>query len=358
MNNRTARWLLALLALSAILGSFAAGANGDPSSPAWRRPELEYLEAVNRVGPPQDPQVLFLLMGQYASANLHREGAERLSALLKEFEPRLSNQQKALYLAAIGALRAGHANQVPLLRRFGWVKDTISILEDAKQKSGGNIYVVRWISGVVYAQLPGMFGKRQSARDDLNWCLQHTDKAPHPGWTREVYFNLAKLLKEDGDAVKAQQFLRLSGFPDFDKPVTVTAPNSVDRANGHTFSARAHRRGRAEEDLCPVRLRVHRVLLRRVGGRAGIDRDRRGHAPRLGAGGLRGAASLRARLAGAYDDPGHALALGPCGRASLLPEREPALEVLRACQLSRGNHTLGRCAAEVRQAVLRRALRA
>jgi glyoxylase-like metal-dependent hydrolase (beta-lactamase superfamily II) len=97
---------------------------------------------------------------------------------------------------------------------------------------------VRWVSGVVYAQLPGVFGKRQSARDDLNWCLQNTDKAPHPGWTREVYFNLARLLKEDGDALKAREFLRLSGFPDFDKPVTVTAPNSVDRATGHAFSGK------------------------------------------------------------------------------------------------------------------------
>jgi hypothetical protein len=125
-----------------------------------------------------------------------------------------------------------------LLRRFGWVKETIGILEDAKEKSGGKIYVVRWISGVVYAQLPGVFGKRQAARDDLNWCLQNMDKAPHAGWAREVYFNLAKLLKADGDALKAQEFLRLSGFPDFDKAVTVTSPNFIDRATGNAFSSR------------------------------------------------------------------------------------------------------------------------
>jgi glyoxylase-like metal-dependent hydrolase (beta-lactamase superfamily II) len=233
-----ARWMLVLLALGTILGSLAAGGNGDSSSTTWRRPELEYLKAVNSAGPPQDPQLLFLLMGQYANANLHVEGAQYLSARLKEFGPRLSDAQKSLYLSAIGTLRAGHANEVSLLGRYGWVKDTIGILEDAKQKSGGNIYVVRWMSGVVYAQLPGVFGKRQAARDDLNWCLQNTDKAPHPGWTREVYFNLAKLLKEDGDAVKAQQFLRLSGFPDFSKLVTVTTPSSVDPATGHAFSAR------------------------------------------------------------------------------------------------------------------------
>ena len=232
------RWSLALLAVGTIVGSLAAGDSGEASAVGSHRPELEYLEAVNRAGPPQDPQLLFLLMGQYANANLHREGAERFSALLKEFDPRLSDEQKSLYLSAIGALRAGYANQVPLLRRVGWVRDTIGILEDAGQKSGGNVYLVRWVSGVVYAQLPGMFGKRQAARDNLDWCLRNADKAPHPGWTREVYFNLGRLLKDDGDPLKAREFLRLSGFPDFDKTVTVTAPNSVDRVTGHAFSGK------------------------------------------------------------------------------------------------------------------------
>ncbi len=231
------RFLVGLTLAGAIAVPFAMDKDGGtPRGTA--RPELEYLKAVNRTGPPQDPQLLFLLMGQYANANLHREGAEQISALLKEFGPRLSDAQKSLYLSAIGALRAGHANEVFLLRRYGWVQDTIGILEDAREKSGGNIYVVRWISGVVYAQLPGVFGKRQSAKDDLDWCLQNMDKAPHPGWAREVYFSLAKLLKEDGDDIKARELLRLSGFPDFDKPVTVTAPNSVDRVAGHTFSGR------------------------------------------------------------------------------------------------------------------------
>ena len=238
MAKRVSLWLPALLAVAAIAGSFAASGKDTSSATTWHRPELEYLKAVNRIGPPQDPELLFLLMGQYANANLQREGADYLSALLKEFEPRLSNPQKALYLSAIGLLRATHASEVPLLHRYGWVKETIGILEDAKEKSGGNIYVVRWISGVVYAQLPGVFGKKQAARDDLNWCLQNLDKAPHPAWAREVYFNLARLSREDGDARAAQEFLRLSGFSEFEKPVTVTAPNSVERATGHTFSAR------------------------------------------------------------------------------------------------------------------------
>jgi hypothetical protein len=46
------------------------------------RPELEYLKAVNSAAPPQDPQLLFLLMGEFANANQQPEGAEFLSARL------------------------------------------------------------------------------------------------------------------------------------------------------------------------------------------------------------------------------------------------------------------------------------
>jgi hypothetical protein len=44
-----------------------------------RRPELEYLKAVNTVAPPQDPQLLFLLMAQYSNANMQDQGAEFFS---------------------------------------------------------------------------------------------------------------------------------------------------------------------------------------------------------------------------------------------------------------------------------------
>jgi hypothetical protein len=83
------------------------------------RPELEYLKAVNSVAPPRDPQLLFLLMAQYSNANLQGEGAEFFSARLKEFGPRVTEAQKALYLSAIGLLRAQYASSVPLLHRVG-----------------------------------------------------------------------------------------------------------------------------------------------------------------------------------------------------------------------------------------------
>jgi glyoxylase-like metal-dependent hydrolase (beta-lactamase superfamily II) len=208
------------------------------TQPKSSRPELEYLKAVNSAAPPQDPQLLFLLMGEYANANRQSEGVEFFSARLNEFGPRLTDPQKSLYLSAISLLRAQQASSVSLLYRIGYVKDTVAMLDQAKKLSGGQIFVVNWISGPVRAQLPGFFHQKQAAQNDLTWCAANIDKAPHAGWLREVDFHLGKLALADGDQAKAQDYLRRSGYKNFDKPIVLTTPLSEDPLSGHTFASR------------------------------------------------------------------------------------------------------------------------
>jgi hypothetical protein len=93
--------LLFAVFLASLRGAASTESTGVDSSSGSRRPELEYLKAVNTVAPPRDPQLLFLLMARYSNANLQGEGAEFFSARLKEFGPRLTDAQKALYLSAI-----------------------------------------------------------------------------------------------------------------------------------------------------------------------------------------------------------------------------------------------------------------
>jgi glyoxylase-like metal-dependent hydrolase (beta-lactamase superfamily II) len=202
------------------------------------RPDLEYFKAINSVGPPQDPQFLFLLMGQYSNLNLQGEGAEFFSSRLKEFSPHLTDVQKSLYLSVIGVLRAQNASSVPLLRRIGYVKETIADLEEAKRLSGGNVFVVNWVAGVVYAQLPGFFHQGKAAQDELNWCLENSDKAPQLGWLRAVYYQLGRLALAGGDQAKAQGYLKQSGFKDFNSPITLITPFSENVESGHTFAPR------------------------------------------------------------------------------------------------------------------------
>jgi glyoxylase-like metal-dependent hydrolase (beta-lactamase superfamily II) len=177
-------------------------------------------------------------MAQYANANLQEQGVEFFSARLQEFKPRLTDVQKALYLSAISILRAQHAPAVSLWHRVGYVRETIALLEQAKQLSGGQVFVVNWISGLVDARLPGYFHQRQAAQQALAWCLANADKAPHAGWLREVYRHLALLADTDGDQTKAQDYLQRSGYTDLHNPVILITPYSETTESGHTFAPR------------------------------------------------------------------------------------------------------------------------
>jgi len=225
-----------LLAYLGVDKTVRGGANRTQSGSV--RPELEYLKAVNSAAPPKDPQLLFLLMGAYANANQQAQGVEFLSARMNEFGPRLTDAQKSLYLSAIGLLRAQRASSVSLLHRIHYVKDTVTILDQAKRLSSGQIFVVNGISGVVRTQLPGYFHQKQAARDDLTWCVANASKAPDVGWLREVDFRLGKLALADGDKAKAQDYLRQSGYKSFDKPVALITPFSEDILSGHAFASR------------------------------------------------------------------------------------------------------------------------
>src|SRR5215471_15983357 len=108
-----------LFALLLIIAGFVGLRSHDMRSGKLHGPELEYLKAVNSIAPPKDPELMFILMTEFANSNLQDEGAEFFSAHLREFEPQLTPVQKSLYLGIIGLLRAQHASAVPLLKRYG-----------------------------------------------------------------------------------------------------------------------------------------------------------------------------------------------------------------------------------------------
>jgi len=219
MKSARLRIALLLCALLLIVMAVVLHRSNDKRSARLHTPELEYLKAVNSVAPPKDPQLMFILMSEFANSNLQDEGAEFFSARLREFEPQLTPVQKSLYLGIIGLLRAQNASRVPLLKRYGYVKDTIAILDQAKQVSGGQVFVVNWMAGIVHAELPGFFHQRKAAHEELAWCEEHADKAPHPAWLREVYYHLGKLALNDGDTAKANEYLRRSGYLLIHRPV-------------------------------------------------------------------------------------------------------------------------------------------
>src|SRR5262252_5974848 len=230
-----------VLSVALVLGVLLATARPQPvvamkgGEPAGR-PEIAYLETINALRPPPDPQLLFVLMGEYANANQPERGVAFLSARLQEFAPRLTDVQKALYLSAIALLRAQNATNVPLWQRIGYVNDTIALLGEARQLSGGQVYVVNWIAGVVDARLPGFFGQGSAARERLDWCAANADRAPHAGWSREVYRQLALFALADGNKGKAEDYRRRSGNADPHSPILLITPFSEESSTGHAFA--------------------------------------------------------------------------------------------------------------------------
>ena len=88
--------LLLAVFLATLRGAPSTENTGVDSPSGSRRPEFEYLKAVNKVAPPQDPQLLFLLMAQYSNANMQGDGAEFFSARLKGIRSSLDGRSKGV----------------------------------------------------------------------------------------------------------------------------------------------------------------------------------------------------------------------------------------------------------------------
>lgn len=84
-------------------------------------------------------------------------------------------------------------------------------MEEARTLTNNEEFLVRWSTGIVYAQLPALFKKRDTTIEDLNRALENISKAPQLGWSRELYFHLGLIFNKENNNEKAQEFLKLSG---------------------------------------------------------------------------------------------------------------------------------------------------
>ena len=232
-DGRVRRSLIGLILLigASLLGSGCTTTSTAPYQ--TYHPELEYLKSLHQAGPVTDPQIVAFLMQQFMNTNQLQAGIAFFDSFLWK-NTRLSfppNKAPSVLRAFCAPL----SNQVPLWRRIAWVNETIEMLEKARTLSNNESFLVRWMTGVVYAQLPDRFNKADAAMVDLKWCVDNISKAPHDGWLREVFYHLAVLYNRTNDQKQAQAYLQLSGYDSFDKRITLTTPYAVNATKGHTF---------------------------------------------------------------------------------------------------------------------------
>ncbi len=176
---------------------------------------IAFYEVVLSYGPISDPRPIFLLTNAYIVTNQQERGLSFLERLLKRYENGMTDDIRAVHLSAYALLRATYAERVPIPGRIFWVLDTFDVLEEAKALSKENP-LVRWSAGLIYAQVPGFFGKGDEAKAELLWLVERPQLEPTPGFYREVYHHLAKLYAENGEGALAEEYLKKSGYEDYE----------------------------------------------------------------------------------------------------------------------------------------------
>lgn len=198
--------------------------------------DVVYLQTVLSHGPISDPRPVFLLVNAYLVAKQQDVGIAFFEQLLETYQTEMDDTVLATYLSAYAILRATYADEVFLLKRIGWVLDTFDIIDQAKEKGGADNALVRWASGLIYAQVPWFFNKEDAAIEDLTWLTEHPETEPEPGFYREAYHHLSKIYKEQGDVERAEKYLEISGYQDYEPHSLFMGWYSSTKDKGLLFS--------------------------------------------------------------------------------------------------------------------------
>ena len=234
--NRSRRMSRIVFTCLFIAGFLGACATSSPRAPGrTHNAELAYLQTIHEGGAVGTPALTLMLMSEFLSARRTEAGVAFFETLVAQ--PQLAAEQQALYRACLGAVRAAHAEKVPLLRRISWVKESIALLDSARAAGGDNV-AIRWLTGTVLAQLPTRFAQTEAAMADLNWVLERADQLPEAGMLRPLYLQLARLHQREDNGTEARRFLALSGYESDEPAVNLSTSFAVNAETGHTFYPR------------------------------------------------------------------------------------------------------------------------
>ena len=197
--------------------------------------ELLFFEVVNSYGVQEKADNIFLMVSFYINANQQAYGIQFFEQALNVYGAQMADNVKANYLAAYAILRATYADEISLFSRIGWVNDTLDMLEEAQQLSVNSNPLVRWSAGLIYAQLPSIFKKREEAIKELEWLANNPQTEPMPGFYREVYHHLAKLYADDNPE-KSHQMLVKSGYDEYQPDGLFIGATTTTKEKGLTFA--------------------------------------------------------------------------------------------------------------------------
>jgi glyoxylase-like metal-dependent hydrolase (beta-lactamase superfamily II) len=225
VRNGTRRWSRLAVSWLGVLALAACGNLPAARVPLTQQRPLEALLTLTAY-PNSDTALALVTMQQLIASHREREGYDYFGRLAEQ-----QANRRILFRSLQAVMQARVAQDVPLLRRRAWVNDAIQKLDAG---ASADPLLGRLARGLVFADLPQMFGKTQQAVADLNACLARRGELPFD-LDRGMYRALGHAYRTLGDGAREKEAFARAGVTD-----DATAPNvqtdlSVDGASGFRF---------------------------------------------------------------------------------------------------------------------------
>lgn len=198
-----------------------------PQDPSEHVDVAAFERAVSWPSPTVD--VVVNLLNRYDSLGLARRG----HAFFEERARRAAGEpEEAWFLAAWGLFHIQDNQSVGLLRRTGFVREGVALLDDAVALQPG---LTTYLRGVALVNLPQSFGETERGMEDLRWVLDNRKDFPGGVW-RGALRHLALGHEVLGQTIEARQVLELSGHVGVEHEPRFATSFSVTPANGFRFA--------------------------------------------------------------------------------------------------------------------------
>ncbi len=162
-----------------------------------------------------DEVVVFVAAQQFLSRKQFHQGYDFFHARAAQFPT------VPLHAAWEAVFMAKMADEVPLLRRIGWVEQAVALADRAVAQGGeAQAPPLRFVRGLLLAGVPAFFKQAARGEADLHFVLEHREAFPFDP-TRGVFRGLADAASQAGRSEEAAKWLEAAGARGLDDPLLV-----------------------------------------------------------------------------------------------------------------------------------------
>lgn len=197
--------------------------------------ELEYLKFVHLQQANIDERLAFLLLLEYLNKGRYEEGYQFFNSLLQKHNENLDPNIRSLYLNSLAMLKASEGKTLSLEDKQKLLIETVTLLQEADQYGAEDSgFYNHYFNSLVYAKFPEDEKARSKAIEEAGRLDDQELNIFQKGLMREIYFQIAKIYKIEGNKEEAEKYLKLSRYKTYESPISIFTPFSTTQESGYT----------------------------------------------------------------------------------------------------------------------------